>query len=345
MSALHIQAVGAFAATGGNAAAVMGGILTGFQLFDDLELDGPDGEPLGGGITPVPRSMAGTKRLSALGFLALAECAENARHAPAPLIVISPPEAEMGDDPESLVDAIIQSDATLPVERGASRVIPRGREAIAEALTVAEQLLQRGPWEECYVVGVDSLIAGKRLQALVRQGLVLHRKNPDGFVPGEAAAALRVSRRSASTSLAAILGSATSNEPAGKDPRAAPLLGIGLATAAERALVDARRSQDIEKLAAIVTDRMGPQVYFEEIALACMRPPVAGIELRSHFHPALSVGDVGAASGVLGIAALAFFMHKQLVQEAAACLFSADLGWRAAVVMAPSHRTKGRNNG
>jgi 3-oxoacyl-[acyl-carrier-protein] synthase-1 len=340
VSDIFVLATGAFTAAGGDTASVMGACLTGFQLFEDFDLAGPDGESLGGAVTPLVPSLNDLDRLSALGFLALGECAANILGPPAPLIVIAPAAADLGGDPERLLDAMVGSDAVLQIDPKTSAIIPKGRNGIAEALRLAYRHLASGATSECYLLGVDSLVTGRRLKRLVRQGALIHEGNPDGIIPGEAAAALRLSLRPQAGALAVIAGFGSAAERAGNADRdavgAGPLTGLGFSLSSERALSEARQASTIDSLTAIVPDRAGPQNRLEELALARLRPPLATISPQSVYLPALSAGETGAASGVLGLATLAFFIHKKVIEGPGVCLFSGDDEWRGAAVVAPA---------
>jgi 3-oxoacyl-[acyl-carrier-protein] synthase-1 len=268
-------------------------------------------------------------------MLALTECATGAEGV-GPLIVAAPSPTDLDGDPERLLDAVM-ADAGLPIDRRASKVLPGGRAAVGDALASAYEMLRAARWPHCYVLGVDSLVMGVRLERLLDQGAVIHTDNPDGVVPGEAAVALRLSLRARGPVLATVTGFGSAELDPARGQDRGPLTGDGLALAAERALAAAR--QPAGTLASIAYDRAGPQVAMEELLLARLRPPLDALGDRPAILPSLSAGEVGAAAGLLAVATLAFFVHKRVVEGAGLCLLSDDRGWRgAAVVGPPGHR-------
>ncbi|HZL17792.1 MAG TPA: hypothetical protein VFG23_08610 [Polyangia bacterium] len=343
MTSLGIGAIGVLAANGASTSVVMASVLAAVQRFDDLDVAGPDGEPLGGAIVPLEGFPTGTDRLGALALGALLQCVGDHGGAPAPLIVIAPAPEDLRAQPQELLGAILQADAALPIERGSSRVIQRGRQGIGDGLRIARDLLTAGRASECYVLGVDSLVTGDRLSRLIRQGAVIHDGNPDGVIPGEAAVALRFSADPRDHVLATVVGLGMSEEPGARPDADAPLTGRGLALAAGEALAEASESQRLPPLAGLVYDRSGPHRHFEELALARGRAPLAGLSGEATFMPGLSAGETGAAAGLLALATTAFFVEKRVIAGPGVCLFTSEDTWRgAAIVVAYPRRSKRR---
>jgi hypothetical protein len=77
MDSLAIRSIGAFTSVGEDASMTMASILSGIQLFDDLELRGEDGEPVTGAVTPVARRLRGASRLGGIGLAAVRDCASS----------------------------------------------------------------------------------------------------------------------------------------------------------------------------------------------------------------------------------------------------------------------------
>ena len=128
--------MGAFTSVGGDVAMTMASLLSQFQAFDDLELEAGDGEPATGASTPLPASLTGVRRLSALGLLSLQECAASApSEAPAPLFVCAP-SADDCDEPLAglLEDHVMEEEHEL---------FPRVRELMdrEQLLGIAQEML------------------------------------------------------------------------------------------------------------------------------------------------------------------------------------------------------------
>ena len=333
---LGIGAIGVLAANGASTSVVMASVLAAVQRFDDLDVAGPDGEPLGGAVVPLEGSPTGTDRLGALALGALLQCIGDHGRAPAPMIVIAPAPEDVKAKPKELLAAILRADAALPIERGSSRVIQRGRQGIGDALRIARDLLTARRASECYVLGVDSLVTGDWVTRLVRQGAVIHEGNPDGIIPGEAAVAMRFSSDPRDHVLATVIGLGMSEEPGSRPDTDAPLTGRGLALAAGEALAEASEPEHLPPLAGLVHDRSGPHRHFEELALARGRVPLAGVTGEATFMPGLSAGETGAAAGLLALATTAFFVEKRVIVGPGVCLFTTDDAWRGAAIVVAS---------
>ena len=341
---LGIGAIGVLGPNGASTSVVMASVLTAVQMFDDLDVAGPDGEPLGGAIVPLEGSPRGVKRLGALALGALLQCASDHSGPPAPLVVIAPAPEDVKVQPKELLAAILQADAALPIERASSRVIQRGRQGIGDALRIAQELLTARRQSECYLLGVDSLVTGDRLSRLVRQGAVIHEGNPDGVIPGEAAVALRLSSDPRADTFATVIGFGASEESGARQGGDAPLTGPRACTGSG---AGPRRGSASDSACRPspdwVHDRSGPHRHFEELALARGRVPLAGVTGEATFMPGLSAGETGAAAGLLALATTAFFVEKRVIDGPGLCLFTSDDGWRgAAIVVASPRRSKRR---
>jgi len=336
---LVIQSLGAFTSVGGDVAMTMASLLSQFQAFDDLELEAGDGEPATGASTPLPASLTGVRRLSALGLLSLQECAAGApSEEPAPLFVC----AASADDCDEPLDGLLEgvaADAGIAVDLSQSRVFPGGRASVIDALRAGQELVAARRATAFYLLGVDSLVTGGRPFRLMEAGRLLHAENSDGFVPGEAGVALRLGEDGGEGG-AAVVGLGIGSEPAAARADSA-MTGAGLHQAAARALADARlRGADLH---AVVHDVSGPQRDFEDLLLARGRPPLDAAVTARTFAPSFSVGEIGAAAGPLALAMLAFFIQEGVVGGPGLCLFRSDGTSRgaAAVAAIPPRRRPG----
>ena len=73
-----------------------------------------------------------------------------------------------------------------------SAVIARGRLGGAVALDMARSLISKTSSPFCLIAGVDSLLVAATLYAFEKRGRLLTSKNSNGFIPGEAGAAILV---------------------------------------------------------------------------------------------------------------------------------------------------------
>jgi 3-oxoacyl-[acyl-carrier-protein] synthase-1 len=330
LTTLAVQSIGAISAGGPSAAQTMGAIHARIQLFGDTKLVGPAGDRITGALTPVEPKLGGVERIAALGTLALAECATAFPESsiPLPLIVCAATAADLGDPEGKLFDAIL-ANAAFPIDRVRSRIIARGKEALPEALTVAEQLLRSRQAPGCFLLGTDSLVTPQRLRRLAADDLLVDGVNTDGFVPGEGAAALLLAPHLDRATKATIAGLASARD-AGL-AKGDPATGQAIGQAMEQAIADARLKP--AQISVATNDLSGRYALFEELALAMARPPLAAMPGLKVIQPALATGEIGAASGVLALAALTFFLEREVAKDAAAALFMSEGPGRTAAVL------------
>src|SRR4051812_43054403 len=108
MRPIFVRSVGAISAVGDDAPGTMAGILSELQLFDEIDVMGTDGERVTGAATYVPAKFRGVDQLSALGLLALTECAgASPWKVPLPVLVCGPNPADLPGTPAALLDGII----------------------------------------------------------------------------------------------------------------------------------------------------------------------------------------------------------------------------------------------
>ncbi len=188
----------------------------------------------------------------------------------------------------------------------AVRTRSSGHTAVLEALGEAAALLEGGDVTKCLVVAADSYLSEERLRLLDESWRAKSERNVDGFVPGEAAAALVVEplerARARGADVAAVVTAlATGIEPRGivSDRQSS---GAGLA--------DALRGVLGEETAPpwVLCDLNGEGYRAFEWGLMQTRLPRQLGTVARLTHPADCVGDVGAASGgvLLAVAAAAF---------------------------------------
>ncbi|MEZ4217977.1 MAG: hypothetical protein R3E88_15935 [Myxococcota bacterium] len=171
--------------------------------------------------------------------------------------------------------------------------------ALARAL---EQLAGGAP--RCLVVAVDSQLDEDVLASLDAAYRLRSARNVDGYIPGEAAVALLVERADAARARGAhapvaIRGVARGDEPSSSRSDAAST-GAGLAEACRAALAGAA----LERARWVVCDLNGESHRAHEWGTVSTRL-AAELASPAVWHPADCAGDVGAASGALGVALVA----------------------------------------
>jgi 3-oxoacyl-[acyl-carrier-protein] synthase-1 len=212
-----------------------------------------------------------------------------------------------------------------------SKVFSEGTLGAIKALQLAESLLAQGQVNYAIVLGVDSYLQAQTLLSYHEQRRLLTSKNTDGFIPGEAAGALLITRPSATPGAFRCLGMGFGTEPALIDSDL-PLRADGLTQAYKAALAVA--GFGFEQLDYRMTDVCGEQYGFKEASLAlsrCMRVRKETFELQ---HTADSIGRVGAASVPIAVAAAWMAARKDYAPgPGVLCHFADDAGGRAALVL------------
>jgi 3-oxoacyl-[acyl-carrier-protein] synthase I len=213
-----------------------------------------------------------------------------------------------------------------------SAVIPGGRVAVALALDRARHLIYDERMALCLIVGVDSMLVGRTLLTYERNDRLLTSGNSNGFIPGEAAAAVCVGPPTSSSQPdLRCVGIGVGRESATIDS-GEPLRADGMVQAFRAAVAEAGLT--LADTDYRITDLNCEQYGFKEAVLAWNRTLRARKETNDVWHPADCIGEVGAAIGpcVLGIA-LAAAAKGYAPGRRVLCHFAEDGGDRAAMVL------------
>jgi hypothetical protein len=316
---LAINGVGACTAVGEDAPITVASLYTNVQLLDDLPVEGADGEPVSGAVVPLPTDLTGADRLLALGMFAAREAtASVAADTDIALVVCAPPLDDFGVAPDQFLERLA-IEASISLDTRWSRAFATGPSGLLDALPFIVEALQPGQARAACLLGVDSLVAGTRLEQVLASGLI----------PGEGAVALLLLPKSTAETLAQVRGLGFHDQGADATP---VRRGTGLAAAAGMALSTAKARA--AELTALIHDIAGPQSRFEELAWASTRAPLNAAPSLQTFAPATSVGDVGSAAGVLSLAMLAFLLDKHAIASPGLALITGDGTRRCAVLLA-----------
>ncbi len=201
------------------------------------------------------------------------------------------------------------------------------------AIAAARAVLNENRARSVLVAAADSLIAARPLLALSRQRRLLTEENPDGLMPGEAAAALVLTRRAA-TPLGAILGLGFGTEPSQVD-NDVPLRGQGIVDAARVALAEcALALHDVD---VRLSDAAGESFHFREQVLAVTRLLRRNKDSFPLWRVARSLGHTGAAAGICNLViALSAAQTGRFPGNRAIAYAGDDEGARAALILEPA---------
>ena len=294
---LHILAAGMVTCVGLDAAsscAAMRGRLDGFA---ETRFMGPDGEWLIGAAVPLPRNWIGVKRMAHLAAGALSDLrAQEPSALTGPILLCLAEEGRPGrpiPDPSAFAALVAEILGLPAVPR--LQVISHGRPSGFVALDRARRLIAAGE-EPVVILGVDSYLTAQSVAHYLGQNRLLAPGNSNGFIPGEAAAAILCSASAGPLRLA---GLGLAREPApiynasDKDGLDLPLRGDGMTRAYQIAMDQAQ--VDLAHVEYRISDLIGEQFFFKQSALASLRLERGRTPFQDLWNPAESIGNVGAA--------------------------------------------------
>jgi 3-oxoacyl-[acyl-carrier-protein] synthase-1 len=207
-------------------------------------------------------------------------------------------------------------------------VVAEGSCGSLQALELARQRVREG--EPAVVAAADCLLDARELLELSKERRLLVEGQPDGVIPGEAAAAVLLGG-SQPRALARLIGLGFGQEEAKLD-NDVPLRSEGLVGAARVALSEAGLTlQDVHFR---VSDAAGESFHFKEQALVVSRLLRARKADFPLWLPAESLGYTRVAAGLCGVAwALAAWARGYAPGGRAICFAGCTSGRRAAAVL------------
>lgn len=303
---LAITSVGMVTGVGLSAPASCAAIRCGIDNFQDTRFMDSYGEWIVGSAVPLENTSWGRCKLIKMAAASIKECLQgNAdiypRKTPLLLCLAEPsrPGRDINDDRQLFLDIGEELNLTFHEE---SRIIAEGRVSIATTFEVARKLIHERSLSHIIAVATDNLMVGSSLAYCEEQELLATSANSDGFIPGEAAAALVLeSPANNSTSELCCHGLGFGIEAAHVNS-GEPLKAEGLYSAIKEALVDAGIDESL--LEFKIADVSGGQYYFKEASLAFSRIDRTRRKEFDIWHPAECVGEVGAAIGFIMIGVL-----------------------------------------
>jgi len=213
-----------------------------------------------------------------------------------------------------------------------SGTVEQGKVGGVIALKQAMRLFAEEGIRYCLIAGVDSFLVASTLAAYEEKNRLQTSKNSDGFIPGEAGAAMLIGPTSeiSETGLSC-LGLGFGQERATVESED-PLKADGLVAAIRSALSEAGRTMgDMDYR---ITDLSGEQYGFKEASLALSRTLRSRKERFDLWHPADCIGEVGAAIVPCMLGVLLAARRKNYAPgKNALCHAANDSGERACMVV------------
>lgn len=252
-----------------------------------------------------------------------------------PLFLAGPEQLIEGDQPitNEFIELLVkQTGYALDIPM--CRFISTGRAGGLAAINLAFRYLMASEHNLVIVGGVDTFYDGQLLQQLLANERLLVGGNMDGFIPGEAAAFILLSKTVApahkqTRKSISIYEPGLASEP-GHRGSTAPYRGDGLATAVTSALNNAG---NLPKVKVLYSSMNGESFFAKEHGVALIRNGERIDENIKIQHPADCFGDLGAAFGpvVTGISALNMW-NNHIPSPCMICC-SSDKDPRAAMIL------------
>lgn len=205
------------------------------------------------------------------------------------------------------------------------------------ALNLARQLIYQEDQHYVLIVGLDSLLNRSTLTHY-SGGLygedrrLLGEEHANGFIPGEAACAVLVSHTTGRQPEVVVAGIGEAEEIATIGNEDLVLKGQGLSSAINRAAENAGIA--VHETAFRIASVSGEDYFFTEAALAHYRTLKKKLPAHPLWHPADSVGEVGAAiGGIMAIMAYFALIKGYAQGDAVLCHISNDGPRRGAFII------------
>lgn len=238
------------------------------------------------------------------------------------LVALPAPDAVVArwDLGEALLPALLRRTGLSFVT---ARVSQEGHAGALSLLGEAAAQIAAGELDRCVVAGVDSYLDEARLSMLDEAWRLKSKRGVDGLCPGEAAAALLLEGERAARARGAAAEARIEALGLGREPSVMssdrPSTGRGLTEAIQGALGNGRAEWAI-------CDLNGESYRAFEWGIAAARLGEQLGGLRRLTLPAISVGDVGAATGALYAAAAAAALRRGTAPADAAIVWAGSDG-------------------
>ncbi|MEH6814529.1 MAG: hypothetical protein V7677_18495 [Motiliproteus sp.] len=264
------------------------------------------GEWIRGSSVPLEQPWRGKTKLLKMAALAIRECLEgNKQISPevTPLLLCLSEHERKGrvidDDNQFFLD--LQDELGM-VFHDKSRVIASGHVAVAVALKHARRLIDDLKIKYVLIAATDSLLVGPTLAHYEEHERLLTSNNSNGFIPGEAGAALVVESGASKQRNKLVCHGLGFGVEKAHVYSEEPLRADGLTAAIKESLEDAGYGESV--LDFKITDISGEQYYFKEASLAFSRIDRTKRKEFDIWNPADCVGEVGCSLGLIMVAVL-----------------------------------------
>lgn len=347
---LYIAGIGMVTAVGGNAEMTTAAVKASISAYELSDFDSKSGEPIKMALVPDElfdeievetnlmlaegdRYNARHDRISIMATMAMQEaCTGIESDKSVPLLMAKSEYGYEQTDLSSLTENLA-SNVELWKSGDISRSIYSGRAAGIEAIGFIFDYLYDGDHDYFIVGGSDSYFDDGLINQLASDGRLLHDNKADGFVPGEAAGYLVLTRN---PELAQVMnGQMIALNPPGVADEVGylnsdlPYKGEGLDEAFKKALINYQN----KNVSTIYSSMNGEHFWAKELGVAQLRNKAAFMENVEVIHPAENFGDIGAATGPVLLALAADNLWQDEQANSSLIYASADNAKRGAIVI------------
>jgi 3-oxoacyl-[acyl-carrier-protein] synthase I len=336
---IYLSDAGLVCSVGLNASAACAAMRAGVSNLTELPYWDSNNLPVVGATIPsLNLDLQFGPRLVEMLARALSDCLSGSSEWPlekVPLLVglAEPGRPGAGGQLVKCIIEQVQEKLKVKFHPSLSQAIPMGHTAGFQGLRIARELLQTSDIPGCLVCGVDSYINASSLFWLDKNWRLKRINHTDGIIPGEAAAVIYVQRQVSSKTEARVevVGLGFAHEKATIFSEE-PLLALGLANAGRQALAEA--GFGFHQLDFRLSDVTGENYGFREHALMEGRlARVVRKEPQPLWHAADSIGDTGAAAGVVQLVRATEAWAKRYAPGTRAACFASALSEDRAVAL------------
>jgi 3-oxoacyl-[acyl-carrier-protein] synthase I len=266
-----------------------------FEPFRIAEIDENDLEdllPENATITMSDRE----RRMLRLAAPALREALDGRAGKPPVFLGLPRPTPSRASCQQTTYISALAAQAGVSLDEIRSRVFPNGRAAFFLAVDEALRYLAEGKGPDAVVGGVDSYLVPELLGRLFAENRLLSDRVSDGFIPGEGAGFVVLSRVSGTPKVkSCLIGGVGLASDLGHRYSKSPSLGEGLSSAIS-ALEENSRGAEL-RFFTVFAGLNGEGFGAKEWGVARIRHSASFASEGRLEHPADCFGDIGAAAG------------------------------------------------
>jgi 3-oxoacyl-[acyl-carrier-protein] synthase I len=304
---LDIVSIGMVTAVGLDAPSSCAAMRARLDGFQETQFVGSSSEWVVGAPVPLPYNWIGEERMARMAAAVISECLAQAPAAreQAVLLLCLAEEDRLGrpyGNASALIDRVAGIIKFEP--RAGSQVVALGRPSGHVALNLARKILATNQAPFVVIAGVDSYLTKAAIFEYMSGERLLTPDNPNGFIPGESAAAVLCCKAGGNTLQLLGLGLTREQAPI-YNTNDLPMRGNGMTDAYRLALDETEI--DMNNIGYRISDLIGEQYWFKQSALASLRLLRGRHDFQDLWSPAESLGNIGAAVGpvMLGMAFIA----------------------------------------